>query len=66
VCHGLDTISTILLNGKFIGKSDNQFRRFLFEIPIDVLKESENMLCITFEPAAKYAADKALEYPYEG
>ncbi|KAK9891852.1 hypothetical protein WA026_016651, partial [Henosepilachna vigintioctopunctata] len=47
VFEGLDTISTIFLNGKQIGSSSNMFVRYIFNIK-DVLKEGDNYLEVKF------------------
>ena len=32
VCEGLDTIATVYVNNKVVGKSDNMFVRYVFDI----------------------------------
>jgi len=43
VCYGMDTVSTISLNGHVVGTTDNQFRRYLFPIK-EYLIPGENTL----------------------
>lgn len=54
VCLGLDTISKITINNKEIGKTDNMFRSWEFDIK-DVLKIGSNHISIHFYSALKYA-----------
>ncbi|KAI8362914.1 glycoside hydrolase superfamily [Mortierella sp. GBAus27b] len=63
VCEGLDTIAKVTLNGIQIGSTDNQFRRYLFDVS-SVLKSGVNTLRIEFEDAVKFAMTKAKAYPY--
>ncbi|ORY97116.1 glycoside hydrolase superfamily [Lobosporangium transversale] len=62
-CEGLDTIATVILNGKTIGASDNQFRRFIFDAT-SALQAGTNTIQIQFENAVKQAKDMADNYPY--
>ncbi|KAF8985953.1 hypothetical protein BGZ46_000039 [Entomortierella lignicola] len=62
-CEGLDTITTVYLNGTPIGSTNNQFRRYLFDVS-STLQKGSNLLCIKFEDAVSYANAKAKSYPY--
>jgi beta-mannosidase len=55
VADGLDTIAEIKLNGKSLGKVNNQFRQWRWEVK-DLLKEGENNLEIDFSGPATYVA----------
>ncbi len=48
VCHGLDTLATIMVNGTEVGKTDNMFRRWEFDVKPH-LKVGENTLTIRFD-----------------
>ncbi|KAF9358556.1 hypothetical protein BGX34_008886 [Mortierella sp. NVP85] len=63
VCEGLDTIARVTLNGVQIGFTNNQFRRYLFDVGSS-LKTGLNVLTIEFEDAVKLAKTKAEAYPY--
>ncbi|KAI8816810.1 mannosidase, beta A, lysosomal-like protein [Fimicolochytrium jonesii] len=67
VFDGLDTIATISLNGKVVGKTENQFRRFIFDIRRLILEDAGaiNTLSVTFASAAKTATTTAKAYPYQ-
>ena len=53
VCHGLDTIATVIINGRNVGQATNQFVRYVFDIK-DALQVREysklSMLhnCLTY------------------
>ncbi|GFU32736.1 beta-mannosidase [Nephila pilipes] len=53
VAHGLDTISKINLNGRFIGGSKNMFVRYLFDVKSTL--QFNNDIQISFTSAVKYA-----------
>jgi beta-mannosidase len=54
VFDGLDTIASIWLNDKLIGKTNNMFIPFRFDVT-QFLKQRENWLLVKFEPAVEYA-----------
>ncbi|KAK7148762.1 hypothetical protein R3I93_012947 [Phoxinus phoxinus] len=58
VFEGVDTISTISLNGVTIGKTDNMFRRYDFEVT-GLLKDKENILQVWIMSAVTYASQKS-------
>ncbi|KAB5581887.1 hypothetical protein PHYPO_G00180740 [Pangasianodon hypophthalmus] len=57
IFEGVDTISTISLNGVVIGKTDNMFRRYDFEVA-GLLKEV-NVLEVWLMSAVTYAAERS-------
>ena len=52
--EGLDTIASIWLNNKLIGKTNNMFIPFRFDVS-NLLKPRDNSLLVKFEPAVRYA-----------
>ena len=54
VFEGLDTVTQIWLNDKLIGKTDNMFIEHRFDIT-GLLKSSDNILMVKFNPAAEHA-----------
>jgi beta-mannosidase len=54
VFDGLDTIASIWLNDKLIGKTNNMFIPFRFDVK-SLLKPRENWLLVKFESATQYA-----------
>lgn len=59
-CHSLDTLATISLNGQVIGKTNNQFRTWEFDIK-DLLEAGENEINILFESALIYGQNRLKE-----
>jgi len=53
VFDGLDTIASIWLNNKLIGKTNNMFVPFRFDVTT-FLKPQNNSLMVKFEPATQY------------
>jgi len=62
-CEGLDTIATVVLNGKTVGTTNNQFRHYLLDVK-DALLQGPNVLRIQFDSAIQNAQDEANAYPY--
>uniref|UniRef100_A0A672N033 Beta-mannosidase n=1 Tax=Sinocyclocheilus grahami TaxID=75366 RepID=A0A672N033_SINGR len=58
VFEGVDTVSTISLNGVTIGKTDNMFRRHDFEVT-DLLKDEDNILQVWIMSAVTYASQRS-------
>lgn len=54
VFDGLDTIASIWLNDKLLGKTNNMFIPFMFDIT-KLLKRQNNLLMVKFEPAVAHA-----------
>ncbi len=53
VCHGLDTLATLWLNGRRIGRADNMFRTWTFDVK-PRLRKGTNHLRIQFDTLAPY------------
>ncbi|MBD3239852.1 MAG: glycoside hydrolase family 2 protein [Chitinivibrionales bacterium] len=56
-CDGLDTFATAKINGTVLGRTDNQFRRWEFDVK-DILKTGANTIEITFESVWPYIRKK--------
>lgn len=54
VFEGLDTIADISLNGKKLGRADNMFRTWRFDVT-NQLRERNNQLVITFRSPTRHA-----------
>ena len=65
VCDGLDTLAEVSLNGKPIGKADNMYRQWKWEVT-GVLKKSGNELSILFHAPVAYITAKQKEKPLPG
>ncbi|CAL8069236.1 unnamed protein product [Orchesella dallaii] len=55
VCEGLDTISNVYINDALVGRSQNMFARYIFDIK-RVVKLGENSIRIEFQSPVNYAA----------
>ena len=55
-CEGLDTIATLTLNGRPLGRADNMFRTWEFDAK-PLLTPGANRLEITFTPVDAYVKD---------
>lgn len=59
VFEGLDTVTTILLNGSEIGATANQHRSYRFDVR-DALVDGENELVVRFRSPVKYANEQSV------
>ena len=66
VCDGLDTLATVVLNGHVLGRTDNMFRRYEWELKPFLNAQGVNDLTITFSSPVKYAAEKQAIRPLPG
>jgi beta-mannosidase len=53
ICDGLDTLAEVILNGQSIGRADNMFRQYRWEIT-GLLKEGENEISVHFASPVKF------------
>ncbi|NLY51645.1 MAG: glycoside hydrolase family 2 protein [Firmicutes bacterium] len=63
-CEGLDTIADIYINDQHVASTDNMFRRYRFEVK-EHCRLGENEIKIVFHSAAKIAAQRSRQLPYE-
>ncbi len=63
VCHGLDTLATVTLNGVVLGSTNNMFRTWIFDVK-QALKPGSNELEIQFQPVPDHAETNALTEAY--
>jgi beta-mannosidase len=61
VFDGLDTIASLWLNDKLLGRTNNMFIPFRFDVT-EVLKPKDNSLLVKFEPAVQYAKKLMARY----
>ena len=61
VAEGIDTVSTVYINDKIVGKTENQFIRYKFDLK-PVLKTGKNTIRIAFESAPIYARKQAEDF----
>lgn len=55
VCDGLDTLTTVSLNGHELGRAANMFRQYRWDVK-PLLKAGENDLRIAFDSPVRFAA----------
>jgi beta-mannosidase len=58
VCDGLDTLATVVFNGHELGRTDNMFRKYQWDIKPFLNRKGNNELTITFASPLKYASEK--------
>jgi beta-mannosidase len=61
VCHGLDTLATVWLNGHQVGSGDNMFRTWTFDIRQHI-RRGANQLRIRFDTLAPYVEEHRKAY----
>ncbi|MGO8707715.1 MAG: beta-mannosidase [Terracidiphilus sp.] len=61
VCHGLDTLAAVWLNGRQIGSADNMFRTWSFDIKPH-LRKGTNRLRIRFDTLTPYVEKQQAMY----
>lgn len=64
VFDGLDTYCHILLNGNEIGKADNMFHEWIFDIG-EFVNEGKNTLEVIFDPATQFNDSMAAKLAYK-
>ncbi|MEJ2757315.1 MAG: glycoside hydrolase family 2 protein [Anaerolineales bacterium] len=57
VCDGLDTLATVSLNEQVLGKTNNMYRQYRWDVK-KFLKPEGNIIHITFESPVQYIAEK--------
>jgi beta-mannosidase len=65
VCDGLDTLAEVRLNGQLLGKTENLFRRYEWEIKAQ-LQPGQNEIHIVFPSTVQYCAQRLAERPMMG
>ncbi len=61
-CEGLDTLATIRINGREIGKTDNMFRTWEFKAN-DFLNAGDNQIEVRFDSVLPYIAEREKARP---
>jgi beta-mannosidase len=65
VCDGLDTLAEVSLNGKLLGKTDNMYRQWRWNVT-GSLKNDANELVILFRAPVAYITARQKEKPLMG
>ena len=66
VCEGLDTLATVVLNGHKLGRTDNMFRRYEWEVKSFLYKQGANEITIDFSSPVKFATEMQAIRPLPG
>jgi beta-mannosidase len=62
VCDGLDTLAEVRLNGTLVGRAENAFRQYRWQIK-ELLQRGENELVVAFASATRFCATRDQERP---
>ncbi len=62
VCDGLDTLAEVRLNGILVGKAENAFRQYRWQVN-EFLHTGDNELVVTFASATRFCAARDQERP---
>ncbi len=62
-CDGLDTLATVLINGRRVARSENMFARLRVEVK-EHLRLGANTICIELDSPENAAAAEARRLPY--
>ena len=65
VCDGLDTLCTIIINGKQVGSTDNAFRTWRFSVE-NLLKAGTNSITVECKSTYPYIKQRQQERPMAG
>jgi len=65
VCDGLDTLGKVELNGYELGRFENMFRQYRWEVK-GLLKEGNNTLVFTFDSPVQYAKEHEARFALTG
>ncbi|XP_012940722.1 beta-mannosidase [Aplysia californica] len=63
VCEGLDTVTSVVVNGKSVGSADNMFVRYTYDVT-GIVTEGENRIVVGFHSAVREAATRAQRSSY--
>ncbi len=65
VCDGLDTLASLTMNGHLIGRAENMFRQYRWDVK-PYLAEGENELLIRFDSPVQFAKKQQAIRPMAG
>ncbi|MBN1262462.1 MAG: glycoside hydrolase family 2 protein [Anaerolineae bacterium] len=65
VCDGLDTLAEVSFNGETLGKTDNMFRQYRWNVNGRV-KPDDNTLTVIFRSTVAYIREKQALFPLKG
>ncbi len=62
LCEGLDTLAEVRLNGELLGRTDNMFRSYRWEVK-HLLRAGENEVRVLFRSPVQYVTERQRERP---
>ena len=65
VCDGLDTLADVSLNGQLLGKADNFYRQWRWDVT-ELLKAGENEISILFHAPVSFVRGREVTNPLGG
>ena len=66
VCDGLDTLATVVLNGQELGRTNNMFRKYEWDVKSFLNAQGDNTLTIAFSSPVQYATEQQAIRPMAG
>jgi beta-mannosidase len=66
VCDGLDTLAAVSLNDELVGRAENMFRQYRWDVEHLLKRQGVNELLISFASPVKHAAEKQAARPLPG
>ncbi|NSW51831.1 MAG: glycoside hydrolase family 2 protein [Anaerolineae bacterium] len=66
VFNGIDTIASVSLNGTLLGKTDNMFRTYEWDVTTLINTTGSNELLVTFPSVGKFLTEKLSERTVKG
>ncbi|CAG2116035.1 unnamed protein product, partial [Medioppia subpectinata] len=61
LANGIDTVSSVYVNDQLIGKTDNQYIRYVWDVK-KVLKSGQNLIRLAFQSAPLYAKQQSEDF----
>ena len=65
VCDGLDTLATVSLNGRELGRAANMFRQYRWDVK-SLLKDDTNELLIAIDSPVRFVTEQQAKRPMAG
>lgn len=62
VCDGLDTLAEVWVNGQLVGKTENMFRQYRWDVR-EIVKAGENEISVKFRSSVQYAIERNEKRP---
>jgi beta-mannosidase len=66
VCDGLDTLARVVLNGHELGRTENMFRKYEWDVKSLLNAQGDNTLTIAFSSPVQYATEQQAIRPMAG